>query len=199
MFLTEDHIRKRVYDALLSTAPEALLVEKWSGYTVKTGSERQREFLVREMDLAMFTLQAQPELTQLLVLGGLKHRIVLTTYEVKGHTRTKEGKWSEPAFGDGLDQAVVHLYQGADNSWLVYPDIGSEKGTKLADICSNFCPRVGVLFVTKSGSFLPYKAPVEGPITGQNEQTKRKMLARLITSGTYSRINEPDWAKKHLY
>jgi len=64
----------------------------------------------------------------------------------------------------------------------VYLDLGSDKGTKLAEVCTNFAPRVGVLFMTKQGAFLQYKASVEPTLTATNELQKRKMMARLLTS-----------------
>jgi hypothetical protein len=199
-FLTEDEVRARLYDSLLtSSSPNSLIVEKWSGYSVKTGKERRRQYLDREIDVAMFSLQVQPPITQLLTLGGLPHKINFNTYEVKGYTQTKQGKWIPPALGDGLDQALVHLAQNSDFSTLVYPDLGAEIGKKLADICTNFAPRIGVLFVSREGQYFFHKSPTEAPLSAMSEQQKRKMLSMLITGGTYSRIYQPEWAKKHLY
>jgi hypothetical protein len=197
-YVTEDEIRRRLYETLLGSSPSNLIVEKWSGYSVKTGSQRQRQFLEREIDIGMFSLQAQQPFTQLFTLGGMPHKILFNTYEVKGYTQTKQGKWIPPSLGEGLDQALVHLNQNSDFSTLVYPDM-PEVGKKLADICTNFAPRVGVLFMTREGGYISHKNPTEAPLSGVAEQRKRKMLSMLITGGNYSRIYQPEWAKKHLY
>jgi hypothetical protein len=147
----------------------------------------------------MFSLQPQNQFTSVFTLGGMTHKILFSTYEVKGYTKTKQGKWIPPALGDGLDQALVHLHQNSDISVLVYPDLGQDAGKKLADICTNFAPRIGVLFMTREGGYISHKGPTEAILSGVNEQQKRKMLAMLNTGGIYSRINQPEWAKKHQY
>lgn len=195
---TEDEIRTRLFESFEALHPHDVIVEKWSGYSVKTGKERERKYLLREIDIARFSRIAIPELTRA-IFGGVSYNIRLYAYEVKGYTKMKDGGFSEPTFGNGIDQAIANLYQGADLSYVVYPETHEETRNNLIKMCETFAPRVDLIFMSKEGMFIPWKNHRE-PLTHVSPQdTKRRMLSTLIASGSYSRIQLPDWAKNHQY
>ncbi len=169
----------------------AVRVKNWTGWSYKKGrTHREVTPFYREFDLAEFYLD-----TTGLVLAG---------YEVKGYRKTtkkgKEGTKLPPAFGDGIDQALTLLKQGADFASVIYPEPKKQEDKEaLKELCDHFAANIGIVYVrndlTSSYAFRP---PVQNFHT--NIDRKKKMLSSLMTGGTFSDISDfPPWAKQQKY
>jgi hypothetical protein len=130
--LTEGRLKHKLYDALCKN-PTNVVVKEWRGWTIRLGREkREKLFFNREFDFATFTKDQHGNLS-------------LYGYEVKGYTQAKVG-YKPPPFASGLDQAVVLLDQGANNSFLVLNEPDRREKEDLKRICDRFVPLVGLFF-----------------------------------------------------
>jgi len=104
---TEERIRTALYDHLAKT--DDAIVECWKGWVTRTANGKfKKHYFHREFDMAQF--HKEPYLTTLI------------GYEIKGcTTEKKKTDYKPPAFAEGIDQAQVLLFQGADLVYLVIP------------------------------------------------------------------------------
>ncbi len=188
-------LRDLLYKVLVQQNPTDVVVERWSSHSVKLGDRSERRFMLGEVDIARFNLV--PSDAFLGVFSGLKNFLTFTAFEVKGNKKAGE-RVDEPTIGEGIEQAVVNLYQGADFSVIVRPDPGDEKRGHLVKICEMYAPKVDLWFYNGK-DFVGWKQSPKPTFNAASEQEKRMMLTRLVTSGAYTRINLPDWAKQGKY
>jgi len=189
-FLFEARIRKALFDSLKGS--DRVVVEEWRGWPIKTAKGRSEEHLFRRpFDLATFERKDRT--------------LILTGYEVKGvdKVRKKAGvSYRYPSFGEGLDQALVLLHQGADFSYLVHPEPKEDNvKAEMKSFLERFASPIGLIFVTsealqKQGYLFPYKQ-AERNYADENE--KRRLLTSLLSGGYFREIHIVDWARKHEY
>jgi hypothetical protein len=155
-----------------------------SSYKVDRDHKRIRQF-VREFDIAYFSFS-----------WG---KLLLYGFEVKGW-RFDGDRWSEPLFGDGIDQALVMLKLGADHAYVVYPELAEkEDRDALKELCDHFARNVGIYFVKNdlSSAYL-FRAPDLNPYS--TVEMTRITLTNLIDSGIYRETTGlPDWARNQEY
>lgn len=171
--------------------PNGVHVKNWTGWSYKKGRTHSEVTpFYREFDLAEFYLDATG-----LVLAG---------YEVKGWRKVtkkgKEGKMLAPAFGDGLDQALALLEQGADFASVVYPEPKKQEDKEpLKQLCDHFASNIGIIYVRNDlSSYYDFRPPQQNFYT--NIDRKKKMLSSLMAGGTFSDLSEfPPWARQQKY
>jgi hypothetical protein len=80
----------------------------------------------------------------------------------------------------------------------VIPEPKNERDrTNLKEFCDNYIRYVGVMFLTKQGTFWEFRKAERNHRT--KEDKKKKMLASLISGGQVSDIKIPTWCKKHQF
>jgi hypothetical protein len=183
---SEDHIRNLLFKRFSGSSD--LVVAKWRGWTIYgTGGIGESVLLRREFDIAKFERTSRPYISP---------TITLTGYEVKGVTATGKAKGRFPSFAEGLDQTIVHLYEGADYSYLVWPEPDDKTKQDLKSLLDNHSPAIGLIFVRVDDSLWEYRhPPTKNPRT--SDEIKKRMLTSLLSGGQYSESHVPEWAKKH--
>lgn len=138
MHPTEAQIQDKFFKQFL-TVRNCVRVKNWTGWSYRKGKDHYEEKkFYREFDLAIFYKDAR----------GL----TLEGYEVKGWRRapTKEmrERMAEPAFGDGIDQALALLQQGADFSRVIYPEpTDPADKTALSELWDHYAQNIGIIYV----------------------------------------------------
>lgn len=130
---TEERIRTALYDNL-AARPDDAIVECWKGWITRTANGKsKRHYFRREFDVGQFHIEP--------------YKITLTGYEVKGCTEEKKKTgYKPPAFAEGIDQAQVLLFQGADLVYLVTPEPSDPKERQdLQDLCHRYS-HIGLVF-----------------------------------------------------
>jgi hypothetical protein len=144
--LTEDTIRDVLFKAYSNYAD--VVVTKWRGWTIYgTGGKGEKMPLRRELDIARFQRSMRQYLSP---------SITLTGYEVKGMVGTNDTT-RFPYYGEGLDQAIALLDEGADYSYFVWPEPDDEIKKALETMISRYCPLIGILFVMNTKSMWEYR------------------------------------------
>jgi len=195
---SEESVHTKLWDHLTKIHSEDCLVKNWKGWTYRVGKkEREKTFFYREFDIARFHKEQHQYSAEIQLYG----------YEVKGYERirtrgSEEGysgeKHRPPAFGLGVDQVLVLLYQGADYAQLVIPEPRNERDrVDLKEFCDRFAPYVGVMLLSKDGYFWPFREPTKNPYA--TEERKKKMLTSLISGGQFSDIRMPLWCRRHEF
>lgn len=193
-FLSEDRIRDALFESLKGT--DKVAVKEWKGWPIKTAKGRsESHFFRRSFDIATFEREDRS--------------LILTGYEVKGVVKERRKKKAEeeagyryPSFAEGLDQALVLLYQGADYSYLVHPEPEEDSmKTEMKIFIERFARPIGLVFVNsqdvqKGGYFLRYRQ-AERNYAEENE--KKRLLTSLLSGGYFTDIHITDWSKKHDY
>jgi hypothetical protein len=189
---SEKMIQEKLFREILPKMyPDSVIVKNWLGwsYRGKDDKKEQTKFW-REFDIALFQRETIPRTAQFVVLTG---------FEIKGFAPKS---LRPPAFAEGLDQANVLLLQGANYSYLVHPE-PEKSGDKhaLKELCDNFSPHVGLIFIPHELEKLTYLTKYrEARDNPSSEERKRKMLASLVTGGLRDEISElPLWCKKQQY
>jgi len=169
---------------------DSIRVKDWGGWSYKKGRNRKEQTrFYREFDIAVFSRKP-------LAYG---HDLKLTGYEVKGW-RKDRGKVREPPFGEGLDQALVLLQQGADFAYVIYPKPKrAEDKDALKELCDRYAPYIGIIYVNNDLSWYEiFREAKQNSYVSMNR--RRDMLTSLITGGNFSEISElPLWAKQQQY
>ena len=186
---TEERIRTALYDHLVKTTQDAI-VECWKGWITRTANGKfKKHYFHREFDVAQF--HTEP------------YTITLTGYEVKGCTKEKKKTgYKPPAFAEGIDQAQVLLWQGADLVYLVIPEPQEFQDSRdLQDLCKVYS-RVGVIFpmVFKeatsalSPSYWVFSEILHAPsnIRPATPDRKKEMLTSLATHPMCKRCRVPE-------
>ena len=171
---------------------DSIRVKNWSGWSYKKGRKhKERTRFYREFDIAKFARKSLP-------YGS--YDLKLTGYEVKGCRKDRREKMLEPPFGEGLDQALALLQQGADFSYVIYPEpTNVEIKSALKEMCDRYAPNIGIIYVNRDLSWYQTYREAKQNINVNRDRT-RDMLTSLITGGNYSEISElPLWAKRHQY
>lgn len=130
---TEERIRTALYDHLVTITQDAV-VECWKGWTTRTANGNfKKHYFRREFDVAQFHIEP--------------YTMTLTGYEVKGCTKEKKKTgYKPPAFAEGIDQAQVLLFQGADFVYLVAPEpSGPQDSRDLQELCKRYS-HMGLIF-----------------------------------------------------
>jgi hypothetical protein len=187
---SEKQIQDKFFHDFLARR-SSVRVKNWTGWSYRKGrTHSEVSLFYREFDLAQFHIDGT----------GL----VLSGYEVKGWRKVsikgKEAKMVEPAFGDGLDQALALLEQGADFASVIYPEPKKQEDKEvLKRLCDHFAPNIGIIYVQNDlTSFYDFRPPQHNLYT--NIDRKKKMLSSLMTGGTFSDISElRPWAKQQKY
>ena len=163
-------------------------VKNWTGWSYRKGrSHKERTQFYREFDIAIFSKASSYDLE-------------LTGYEIKGWRKDRKGKMFEPAFGDGLDQALVLLQEGADFAYVVYPEPTNQRNkTDLKELCDRYASHIGIIFVANDLSYhTKFREAQRNNHTTRDR--KKNMLTSLTTGGNFSDISElPVWVKKQEY
>jgi hypothetical protein len=188
LIIPESSLRRQLFDYLTKYSDD-LVVEMWKGWWIKAGGQKQQHPFHREFDIAVFK--------------KTEYHLTLTGYEIKG-TRKRGTQVFPPPFGAGLDQALTLLLQGADYSYLVTPGLSDQWterdfATPLAELCHQFT-MVGLIFPSLDKdrqTVTSWHTRVEAKQnTHTQEETKKRMLTCLLTSGQNGRIRVPNWAKE---
>jgi len=184
---SEDEIRTILFKKF--SGSNNLVLTKWRGWTIYgTGGKGESVFLRMEFDIARFERRVRQYLSP---------EITLTGYEVKGVTRTKEGESRFPSFAEGVSQALALLFQGADYSYLVWPEPDDDTRSALKTLLDRYCPIVGLIFVMKTENLWEYRKATKNSYT--SDETKKRMLSALLSGGHYSDSYVPDWARRHEF
>ena len=190
---TEEKIHDKLWEYLTTLHDEDCCTRNWRGWSYRIGkNQREKTFFYREFDVARFHKEQFQNQTDLLLYG----------YEVKGYQKALKGRerttaYKEPAFGAGIDQALILLYQGADFAYLVIPEPEKETDrSNLRDLCDKYAYYVGIMFFS-GATFWEFRKAERNTHTG--EDRKKKMLTSLISGGQVSDIKIPLWCKKHEY
>lgn len=190
---TEEKIQNKLYEYLCGYS-DRVVITNWKGWTYKGDDAKvgHKTFFHREFDVATFEKQ--------------DGELVLKGYETKGYNKIKRKKkngeqivYEHPAFGGGLDQALVLLLEGADYSYLVIPeperDVDKEHLKKL---CDDFAAHIGLIFVTKDWTFWTYREAQRN--YSNSRERKIEMLASALASGMMGRKRRfTMWARKHEF
>jgi hypothetical protein len=193
---TEEKVHQKLWDYLTKLHDQDCFARNWKGWSYRVGKEqREKTFFYREFDIARFHREQLQYITNLWLYG----------YEIKGYekiTRKSKGEsktaYEEPAFGLGIEQALVLLYQGADFAYLVIPEPKDEKDkTNLKDFCDKYAHYVGIMFLMENGTFWEFRKAETN--TNTTKDRKRKMLTSLITGGQVAEIKVPEWCKKQEF
>jgi len=192
---TERKLHNKLWDYLTTLHTQDCFARNWKGWSYRVGKKnREKTFFYREFDIARFQREKSQYTTRLRLYG----------YEIKGYekrTRKYKGQprttYKEPAFGLGISQALVLLYQGADFAYLVIPEPEKDKQNDLRDFCDKYSDYVGVIFATEQGIFRKFRKAKRNIYA--TEDGKKKMLASLITHPQVSDIKVPVWCKKHEF
>jgi len=172
---------------------ESIRVKDWGGWSYRTGrNSRQQTRFWREFDIAVFSRTT--------LSGGGGYELTLKGYEVKGWRKDRKGKMIAPPFGEGLDQALVLLQQGANFAYLIHPQPKrDEDKSALKELCDMYAPCVGIIYVYDDLSWFETYRKAEQNHHVQVNRT-RDLLTSLITGGNFSEISElPLWAKQQQY
>lgn len=171
---------------------DSIRVKDWSGWSYKRGrSHTDQTRFYREFDVAVFSRKILP-------YGG--YDLKLTGYEVKGWKKDSSGKMREPPFGEGLDQALALLQQGADFAYVIYPEPRKkEDKSALKELCERYASNIGIIYVQNDLSwFLKHREAKQNHYV--NTDRRKRMLTSLTTGGNFSDISElPLWAKQQEY
>lgn len=171
-------------------------MKNWLGWSYRDEKDKKQPTrFYREFDIAVFERQTQ---------AGY-HSLILTGFEIKGFEE-KSGR--TPSFAEGLEQALVYLYQGADFAYVVHPAPDRDDDRKaLKGLCDNFAPHVGVVFLPHDLSkpddiywavSLPFRQAQQN--YHSNRDRKRTMLTSVSTGGMRDEIGElPLWCKRQEY
>lgn len=189
---TEEKIQERFYNHL-SSDKSRVVITNWKGWTYRADDVKggQKTFFHREFDIATFEKH--------------NHELILTGYEVKGYTKAKRKIKNEeqityepPPFAAGVDQALVLLLEGADYSYLVIPEPKRDVDRDdLKKLCDDFASKIGLIFVTESGSFWTYR---EAERHYSSKERKSAMLTSALASGMMGKKRQfTVWAKKHEF
>jgi hypothetical protein len=198
--MDEEFSEKRLHDKFWNWLTERYdgdcFARNWKGWSYRVGKkQRKKTYFYREFDVARFHREQHQYGTELWLYG----------YEVKGYEKRKvkskeesTAKFKEPAFGLGIDQTLVLLYQGADFAYLVIPEPKNERNRDdLKEFCDKYAYFVGIIFLTEQGDFWEFREAQRNP--SSTEGRKNKMLTSLISAGQFSDIKIPLWCKKHEY
>jgi len=184
--MTEDVVTKTLYEELCRDR-SLLVARKWKGWSIRGTQERaEKQLFDREFDIAVFERGPRR-------LSSPFYEIGLTGYEIKGCTE----KRGAPPFMDGLDQALVLLFEHADFAYLVYPDLGEQIRKRMSQLCDRYAPDVGLSFLQTNGTFWEFRKPRKNQHTTLD--IKRDLLAKFLTSGNASARRIPDWARAGDY
>jgi len=193
---TEPQLHDKLWDHLTKTYAQDCLARNWKGWSYRVGKKkREKTFFYREFDVARFHRVQHQYTTELWLYG----------YEIKGYekiTRKHKGKsrttYKAPAFGHGLEQALILLYQGTDFAYLVIPEPKKEGEKKnLKEFCEKFVRYIGLMFFTEHGTFWEFRKAERNPHATKDR--KKNMLTSLITKGQVSDIKVPLWCKKQEF
>jgi hypothetical protein len=188
---TEDQIIEYLLNR--SRLSERVLVKDWSGWSYKEEGRSIQTKFYRAFDVAMIE---RKEISQ------NYYDLIITGYEAKGYTLNKQEKWSPPAFGEGLDQALALLMNGADFAYLVHPEPKrSEDKQALKVLCEQYVKYLGLMIVSND---LTYSQEIIKPEKNpySNRDRKRDMLTALAIGGHYDKkfgLTLPSWVKTHQY
>lgn len=188
---TESEIHGKFFREFLKDS-ESVIVKNWSGWSYKKGRRhREQTRFYREFDIAVFSRTALP---------AEMYELKLTGYEVKGWRKGHGGKMIEPPFGEGIDQALVLLQQGADYAYVIYPEPkNDEYKSALKELCDRYARDIGIIFTYNDLSWR-YTFREAGRNVHTNTDRKKKLLNSLTTGGNYSDISElPMWVKRQQY
>jgi hypothetical protein len=193
---TEQKIHQKLWDYLTKLYDQDCFARNWKGWSYRVGKkQREKTFFYREFDIARFHREQRPYGSELWLYG----------YEIKGYEKvTKKYKkkkriiYKEPAFGAGIEQALILLYQGADYAYLVIPEPKEVKDkNSLNDFCEKYAHPIGLIFVTEQGTFQEFRKAERNILA--TEDRKKKMLTSLISGGQVSDIKIPVWCKKQEF
>jgi hypothetical protein len=193
---TEEKIHEKLWDYLSKLYEQDCLAKNWRGWSYRVGKEqREKTFFYREFDIARFHREQLQYTTNLWLYG----------YEVKGYgkiIRKSKGEskitYEEPAFGLGIEQALVLLYQGADFAYLVIPEPKKERDkNNLQDFCEKYARYIGLMFLTEQGTFWEFRKAERNTLA--TDDRKKKMLTSLISGGQVNDIKIPVWCKKQEF
>jgi len=187
---TEEQIQDKFFSEFLARR-SSVRAKNWTGWSLRKGRDHSEVTnFYREFDLAEFYVDGTS-----LVLAG---------YEVKGWKKTtkrdKSQKMIEPAFGDGIDQALALLQNGADFASVIYPEPAkTEDKAALKELCDHYARNVGIIYVQNDlKSYFNFRLPTRNPYATMDR--KKKMLSSLMTGGNLSDISDlPSWAKQQKY
>jgi hypothetical protein len=188
---TEDQIIEYLLNK--SKFSERVLVKDWSGWSYKEGGRSIQTNFYRAFDIAMIERQG-------MIKTG--YDLIITGYEAKGYTLNKQKKWSPPAFGEGLDQALALLMNGADFAYLVHPEPKrSEDKLELKELCERYANYLGLIIVSNDLTYYnEIKKPEKNPYSYRDR--KRDMLTALAIGGHYDKkfgLALPSWVKTRQY
>jgi hypothetical protein len=189
---TEQEIHDKLFaDILPKRHPNSVLAKNWLGWSYRGQETRKPTKFYREFDVSVFELKT---------IGTIKS-LTLTGFEVKGYEKSS-GK--PPSFGEGLEQTLAQLEQGADFSYLVHPEPENPDDKRaLKELCDRFAPHIGLIFVpydlTKLNPYYsPYREAQRNPHTTRDR--KRDMLTSLAAAGWRDAISElPLWCQRQEY
>ena len=187
----ETQIQDKFYREFLKGV-DSIQVKDWSGWSYKKNRKhREQTRFYREFDIAVFSRKSLPS-------GSFDLKLV--GYEVKGWRKDRRGKMVEAPFGEGLDQALVLLQQGADLAYVIYPEPKRQKDkSDLKELCDRYAPNIGIIYVRDDLSwYQTYRDAKQNSYV--NRDKKRNMLTSLLTGGNFSEISErPLWALQQQY
>lgn len=193
---TEKRIHNKLWHYLTDLHSQNCFAKNWKGWSYRVGKKhREKTFFYREFDIARFHREERRYSTTLQLYG----------YEIKGYEKIKrrhKGEvrttYKEPAFGLGLEQALILLYQGADFAYLVIPEPEKEREkNNLQDFCKKYARYIGLIFFNEHEAFWEFRKAERNPHT--TEDRKKKMLTSLISGGQVSDIRIPIWCKKQEF
>lgn len=193
---TENRLHDRLWDYLTKLHTDDCFARNWKGWSYRVGKKkRKKSFFYREFDIARFHREKNRYTTELLLYG----------YEIKGYEKVKKTHkgetrtvYKEPAFGLGIDQTLILLYQGADFSYLVIPEPKKDRDkNNIRDFCDKYADYVGLIFINEQVTHWEFRKAKKNPYT--TEDRKKKMLTSLISAGQFSDIITPTWCKKHEF
>ena len=185
---TEAEIQDKCFKEFLRWRhQDSLRVTNWRGWSQRTNRNHSRvSHFYREYDIAVFYKESD--------------QLMLNGYEVKGWSKIRNEKLIEPPFGEGIDQALALLLQGADFTYAIYPQPKKvEDQVDLKKLCDQFAPYVGLIYVQNDLSMhTTAREPQRNPHSTPDR--KKKMLASLVAGGVFSEMSDqPSWVKQQQY
>lgn len=159
--------------------------EKIRGPEGKVVNHTPKTNLYREFDLLDFAKQDS--------------QLVLTGYEVKGYTRSKN-KLIPPQVGEGIGQVLTYLLQGVDFGYLILPKPEEERAQEgWKNLCDKYAPQVGLrYYFSNDGTFVTLRLPQRN--TYSDRDRKRDLLTSASVHGTYDECTPiPLWIKKREF
>lgn len=172
---------------------DAVVVKDWSGWSHKEAGHSEQTNFYRTFDIAMIERELIP---------GEMNDLTITGFEAKGFSKDNKGRLIPPPFGEGLDQALSLLMNGADFSYIIHPEPKRDDDKDdLKVLCDRYCPLIGIIIVSNDlKSHQTIRQAQTNPYSSRDR--KRDMLGALATSGHYDKtfgLTLPLWVKKHQY